>query len=121
MGLLSAQGAQDWHLAPSSLRQACRESNEYLTRYKSTTLQSVALGFGLKSTRELGCNTVVGCTVPTHVMELMERWNSLYKEEEEEEEEDDEESSKRRKEALRIQIENEEIVKMILGKTGLVK
>lgn len=119
MGLLSAQGAQDWHLAPPSLRQACRESNDYLTRYRSTTLQSVALGFGLKSTRELGCNTVVGCTVPTHVMELMERWNSLYKEEDEEEE--DEESRKKRKEALRIQIDNEEIVKTILGKTGLVK
>lgn len=118
MGLLSAQGPQEWHLAPPSLREACAEANSYLSKERGTTLQSVALGFGLNSTREMGCNTVVGCTMVEHVHELLERWNTLYASESEEEAACE---GAEREEALKMQSENEESVKAILGKTGLLK
>lgn len=116
MGLLSAQGAQDWHLAPSSLREACVEANDYLTTQRSTTLQSVALGFGLNSSSSMGCNTVVGCTIPQHVYELMERWKSLYADNL-----DGGLVGVEREEALNKQREDEESVKAIIRKTGLLK
>jgi D-arabinose 1-dehydrogenase len=117
MGLLSSQGAQEWHLAPPALRQACSDANAHLSTKRSTTLQSVALGFGLGSTTELGCNTVVGCTMPEHVSELMERWNMLYALSHEE----GACSSEKRTQALSDQSRDEHEVKEILGKTGLLK
>lgn len=116
MGLLSAQGAQEWHLAPAALRDACRESNSYLANEKNTTLQSVALGFGLNSTREMGCNTVVGCTLPEHVHELMQRWKLLYADKL-----DGGAVGEERKHALERQEQNEKKVREIIGKTGYLK
>lgn len=116
MGLLSAQGAQDWHLAPAELQQACHDSNTYLSKERDTTLQSVALGFGLNSTREFGCNTVVGCTMPEHVTELMNRWKLLFADKL-----DGGLHGTSREEALLIQAQNEDKVKEILGKTGYLK
>jgi len=116
MGLLSAQGAQEWHLAPPELRQACHDSNTYLSKERGTTLQSVALGFGLNSTREFGCNTVVGCTMPEHVTELMDRWKLLFADKE-----DGGLHGSLRDEALSSQAQDEDRVKEILGKTGYLK
>lgn len=116
MGLLSAQGAQDWHLAPPELKKACHDSNAYLVAERNTTLQSVALGFGLNSTRELGCNTVVGCTLPEHVIELMQRWKLLFADKI-----DGGIHGQQRVDALAVQAQNEEKVKEILGETGYLK
>lgn len=116
MGLLSEQGPQDWHLAPAKLREACNEANKALVDSRNSTLQAVALGFGLNSTRELGCNTVVGCTTPQHVYELLERWRSLFAAPVEGGRDDE-----KRIRSLDIQRQNESLVTDILGKTGLLK
>lgn len=79
MGLLTTLGPQPWHLAPPSLRSACAAAAAELSSAHSTSLEAVANGFGLASTQhELGCNTVIGCSVPEHVEQVLSIWKALY-------------------------------------------
>ena len=79
MGLLTTSGPQSWHLAPPSLRSACAAAAAELSSAHATSLEAVANGFGLASTRkELGCNTVIGCSIPEHVDQVLRIWKALY-------------------------------------------
>lgn len=113
MGLLSTQGAHFWHLAPDTLKAACKEAAEKLISEKQTTLQAVALGYGLKSSTFPSCHTVVGCNTPAHVEELMTAWNTLYA--------GGDVTDSGKEVATKTQHENEEFVWEFLRPTGYLQ
>ena len=83
MGLLRTAGPQDWHPASPEVKVATREAISRVAEL-GTTLEDVALGFGLTSATIPGTTsgpdtpTVVGLSTPEEVHETMRVYNSLY-------------------------------------------
>ncbi|KAL8284088.1 hypothetical protein RQP46_004837 [Phenoliferia psychrophenolica] len=79
MGLLRNEGGQAWHPASPELLKAQAEAVAVVTK-AGTTLEAVALGYGLASAGSSASHTpiVVGLSTPEEVHETMRVYAELY-------------------------------------------
>ena len=80
MGLLRNEGGQVWHPASPALQKAREDAVQLITK-AGTTLEAVALGYGLASAGSSATHTpiVVGLSTPEEVHETMRVFSQLYK------------------------------------------
>lgn len=84
MGLLRSAGPMPWHPAPPPLREACAKASEMCLKVYETTLERVALGFGLEESETVP--VVVGFSKVEEVKECLKVRNELFDSEDEDEE-----------------------------------
>lgn len=82
MGLLRAQGPMPWHPAPPPLREACSKAAKLCSKDYDTTLERVALGFGLGAEVPV----VVGLSKVEEVKECLKVRSELWEESDDEKE-----------------------------------
>jgi D-arabinose 1-dehydrogenase len=83
MGLLRTTGGQPWHPASAEMKLASEESARLILE-KGSTLEKVALTFGLSSVDltpgSVETTTVIGLSTPEEVHETVEVYAELYAE-----------------------------------------
>ena len=79
MGILRNDGGPAWHPATPALQQACKDAIAVAAK-AGTTLEAVALGYGLTSAGSSTSHTpiVVGLSTPDEVHETMRVYSQLY-------------------------------------------